>query len=163
VEDVCHPPPPTPHLSTHHHLPVPPIPALPLAASKLTLLLSPLLLFPLQPAPRPSSFCSSVSLCHLFLSLHCSPLSLPPSSPLFLLWMDRFFLFTTGNAVSALLTNQQEGISAASEMSRGACFSDCQPCQPVRRVCVCVYVCVCVCVCVCFTHGLLSSQTEGLF
>lgn len=100
------------------------------------------------------SFCLSVSLSFVFfpsLRLHRFPSpSIPP--PFLLLWMDRDFLFTTGNAVPALLTNQQEGISARDEPGMLVFLTA----SHVSLSGVCVRVCMCL------THGLLSSQTEGL-
>lgn len=57
--------------------------------------------------------CHCVICCFFYSVISPHPLRPPPL--VFLLWMDRDFLFTRGNAVSALLTNQQEGISARDE------------------------------------------------
>lgn len=77
---------------------------------------------------------------------------LPHSPSPLLLWMDRDFLFTTGNAVPALLTSQQEGISASDKPEMLVFLTASHVSLSGARVWVCV----------CLTHGLLSSQTEGL-
>lgn len=110
------------HVSSFPHITISPCFLL-LSLTVLTLSLSycffppssPLFSFPTS-SPRPVSIIPFAHLCDCVICFF--PFIAPPSlsSPsLSLLWMNRDFLFTTGNAVPALLTNQQEEISARDE------------------------------------------------
>lgn len=86
-----------------------------------------------------------------FRSLVCVTVSFVSSPSVFLflpnmsMAMDRKFLFTTGKAVPALLTNQQEGISTSDEPSTLAIFYFYfLTAIHVSLSCLCVFLCLCV-------------------
>ncbi|MEQ2194569.1 hypothetical protein XENOCAPTIV_000046 [Xenoophorus captivus] len=96
----------------------------------------PLFFFPgSSTLPCLHSFFLSVSLCHLY--LFCQDSSFSPTC--LLLSIERKFLFTTGNSVPALLTNQQEGISTRDEPRMLAFFFTA---SHVSLSYLCVFLCV---------------------
>lgn len=156
AEDACHTT-PSAHITAATLRTAPPRFPSPSAPTRLTVPLSCSFFLPhlcsrslaLHLALSPSS---ALLVC-VTVSFACSSSLLLPPPPFPLLALDGLKLFVYYKECCSCLIDQPTGRNLSCSRGWDACFSDCQPCQPVRRARVCV--------CVCLTHELLSSETGG--